>query len=142
MRSGEEIKVGDLSIRFMVEGDADAEAAAVFEFTVPPGAKVPAAHRHDGYVETIYGLEGTLTWTVEGEEATTGVGEALRIPRGAAHRFDNRGDSSARALAIVTPGVLGPTYFRELAAALEASDGPPDQEAIAAVMRRHGLSPA
>jgi hypothetical protein len=57
--------------------------------------------------------------------------------------FDNSRDVQARALAIVTPGVLGPDFFREVAALLDAADGgPPDLEAIAAVMRRHGLTPA
>jgi hypothetical protein len=43
----------------------------------------------------------------------------------------------------VTPGILGPDYFRELAALVEgAAGGPPDLAAIAEVMRRHGLTPA
>jgi hypothetical protein len=72
-----------------------------------------------------------------------GPGEVLLIPRGAVHRFDNAGEHAARALAIVTPGILGPAYFRELSAIVEASaGGPPDAAAIAEVMRRHGLSPA
>ena len=37
---------------------------AVFEFDVPGGAKVRAAHSHDGYEETIYGLAGVLSWTL------------------------------------------------------------------------------
>jgi hypothetical protein len=46
-------------------------------------------------------------------------------------------------LAIVSPGILGPEYFREMAAVIEASTGgPPDPAAIAEVMRRHGLTPA
>ena len=62
----EEIKVGEVSIRFLVEGEQSAGSVAVFEFDVPAGARVPVAHSHDGYEETIYGLEGALTWTVEG----------------------------------------------------------------------------
>jgi hypothetical protein len=59
------------------------------------------------------------------------------------HHFDNGHDVDARALAIVTPGVLGPDFFREVAAVLDAADGgPPDLAAIAEVMRRHGLTPA
>ena len=46
-------------------------------------------------------------------------------------------------LAIVTPGVLGPDYFRDVAAVVDAAaGGPPDLAAIAGVMKRHGLSPA
>jgi len=139
----DEIKVGELSIRFLVEGEETAGSVAVFEFDVPAGAKVAAAHSHDGYDETIYGVEGILTWTVEGTPHDVGPGEAIFIPRGAVHHFDNAHDLDAKALAIVTPGILGPDYFREVAAILDATvGGPPDFAAIGAVMRRHGLTPA
>ena len=121
-RTCEEIRVGQLAIRFLVAGEESAGSVAVFEFDVPAGAKVPAAHSHDGYEETIYGLDGVLTWTIEGAATAVGPGEALCIPRGAVHRFDNTGDIDAKALAIVTPGVLGPDYFREAAAVLSAAD--------------------
>jgi len=138
----EEIKVGELAIRFLVESGDSNGAVAVFEFDVPAGANVPVAHSHDGYEETIYGLAGVLTWTIEGTPADVRPGEALCIPRGAVHRFDNVGDVDATALAIVTPGILGPDYFREVAEIVAATaGGPPDLAAIAAVMRRHGLTP-
>ena len=139
----EEIKVGELAIRFLVESGDSNGAVAVFEFDVPAGANVPVAHSHDGYEETIYGLEGVLTWTVEGTPTDVGPGEALFIPRGTIHHFDNGRDVDARALAIVTPGVLGPDFFREVAAVLDAAaGGPPDVAAIGEVMHRHGLTPA
>ena len=139
----EEIRVGEMGIRFLVEGEQSAGVVAVFEFEVPAGARVAAAHSHDGYEETIYGLEGVLTWTVEGEATDVGAGDALFIPRGAVHQFDNRGDTDAKALAVVTPGILGPDFFREVAAILDAAVArPPDFAAIAAVMRRHGLTAA
>jgi quercetin dioxygenase-like cupin family protein len=139
----DEIKVGGMVIRFLVEGEESGGSLAVFEFVVPTGTRVAAAHSHDGYEETIYGLEGVLTWTIEGTPTEVGPGEALLIPRGATHQFDNRGTVDAKALAIVTPGILGPDYFREVAAVVDAAaGGPPDVAAIAAVMRRHGLTPA
>jgi len=139
----EEIRVGELAIRFLVEGGQSRGSVAVFEFDVPAGSRVAAAHSHDGYEETIYGLEGVLTWTVEGDATDVAAGEALWIPRGAVHQFANLGDVDARALAIVTPGVLGPDYFREVGALLDAAaGGPPDLAAIGAVMQRHGLTPA
>jgi quercetin dioxygenase-like cupin family protein len=141
--TSEEIRVGDMAIRFLVEGDRSAGAVAVFEFDVPAGARVAAPHSHDGFEETIYGLEGVLTWNVGGTTTEVGPGEALVIPRGVVHHFDNAGDADARALAIVTPGVLGPEFFREAGAILDAvAGGPPDLAAIAATMRRHGLTPA
>ncbi len=142
-RAREEIRIGPLAIRFLVESEESGGSVAVFEFDVPAGTKVPAAHSHDGYEETIYGLEGVLTWTVAGVPTDVGPGEALCIPRGVVHQFDNTQDVDAKALAIVTPGVLGPDYFREVAAVLEAAaGGPPDFVALGEVMRRHGLTPA
>ena len=136
-----EITVGAMAIRFLVEGEQSGGAVALFEFDVPAGARVPAAHRHDGYDETIYGLEGVLAWTVEGARTDVGRGETLFIPRGAVHMFENTGEIDASALAVVTPGILGPDYFREIGALLAAAaGGPPDFAAIAEAMRRHGLT--
>src|SRR5437667_12215520 len=112
----EEIKVGEMAIRFLIEGERTAGAVAVFEFDVPARAKVAAAHSHDGYEETIYGLEGVLSWTIEDTTTDVGPSEALVIPRGAVHHSANTGDVDAKALAIVTPGVLGPDFSRDGAA--------------------------
>jgi len=139
----EHIRVGQLEIRFLLEGTVTAGSLAMFEFDVPANARVPIAHSHDAYEETIYGLRGMLTWTVEGRVHSLGPGEVLSIPRGAVHRFDNTSGAEATMLAVVTPGVLSPDYFRELAALVDAAaGGPPNVTAIAGVMRRHGLTPA
>jgi quercetin dioxygenase-like cupin family protein len=141
--TGEEIRIGQLAIRFLVEGSASGGSVAVFECDVPAGAKVPVAHSHDAYEETIYGLAGVLTWTVSGHRMEIRPGEALCIPRGAVHKFENLHPSDAKMLAIVSPGILGPGYFREIAAVLKATaGGPPNPAAIGEVMRRHGLTPA
>ena len=141
----EEIRIGELAIRFLLEGDESAGSAALFEFTVPSRARVPVAHSHDAYEETVYGLEGTLTWTVEGDRHEVGPGEVLCIRRGAVHRFENEGEVDARVLAVVTPGKLGPDYFREIAAVVgeaAAAGSPPDPARLGEVMLRHGLTPA
>ena len=143
MNTRDQIKIGGLAIRFLLEGQSSGGTVAMFEFDVAAGSKMPLAHSHDGYEETIYGLEGVLTFTVDGRKIAIGPGEVLCIPRGAVHRFDNFSSVDTKMLAIVTPGVLGPDYFREIAAVVKlAAGGPPDPSAIAAVMRRHGLTPA
>ncbi|MCA1731486.1 MAG: cupin domain-containing protein [Actinobacteria bacterium] len=138
-----EVSIGQLAIRFLLEGETSGGSVAVFEFDIPAAARVPIAHSHDGYEETIYGLEGVLTWTVDGEQTEIGPGQVLCIPRGVVHRFDNDHEADAKMLAIISPGILSFDYFREMAAVITAAtDGPPDPAALAEVMRRHGLTPA
>ena len=137
------ITVGALSVRFLVEAADSNGTAAVFECYVPANSRMPAPHSHDGFEETIYGLEGATTWTIDGETIEIGPGEAVCVPRGAIHGFENRSGIDAKFLAIATPGVFGPDYFHEVGELLAASaGGPPDLAAVAEVMRRHGLTPA
>jgi hypothetical protein len=49
----EEIRIGQLAIRFLIEGKDSGGSVAIFELDVPAGAKVPIAHSHDAYEETI-----------------------------------------------------------------------------------------
>ena len=113
----------------------------MFEFTVPAGVKVPAPHSHAHYDETIYGLEGVMTFTLNGQPTDINPGDTCFIPRGAVHGFNNLKSATAKALAVATPALIGPEFFRDIAAILNAG-GPPDLEKIKAVMNRHGLIPA
>jgi len=142
--SEETIHVGPLAVRFLLTGANSTGTIATFELTVPAAQSLPApAHSHDHYEETIYGVDGVLTWTVEGRPIDVGPGDALCIPRGAVHRFDNHGSRDVKALCVITPAAIGPQYFRETAEVLNAAaGGPPDRKKIAEIMRRHGLSPA
>ncbi len=65
----------------------------------------------------------------------------MYIPRGTVHGFENPHAETAKALVVITPGIFGAPYFREMAAVL-AGGGPPDPKAVAAVMLRYGLIPA
>src|SRR5271167_1511829 len=139
----ETITVGALSVSFLIEAADSNGTASVFECYVPANARMPAPHSHNGFEETIYGLEGVSTWTVDGETIEIGPGEAVCVPRGAIHGFENRGSTDAKFLAIASPGVFGPAYFHEVGEVLAASaGGPPDRAALIEVMRRHGLTPA
>ncbi len=59
------ITVGELGVRFLVEAADSNGSASVFECHVPANSRMPAPHSHDGFEETIYGLEGTTTWTID-----------------------------------------------------------------------------
>jgi quercetin dioxygenase-like cupin family protein len=137
------ISVGALGVRFLVEAADSNGSASVFECYVPANSRMPAPHSHDGFEETIYGLQGTTTWTIDGGTVDVRPGEAVCVQRGQVHGFQNHADVDATFLAIATPGVFGPAYFHEIGEILAASaGGPPDLAALGVVMRRHGLSPA
>ncbi len=140
--SQETISLGPLRIRFLLAGDKSNGSVSVFEVLVPAGQKLAApAHKNDAYEEVLYGIEGVLTWTVDGTPIEVGPGQALCIPRGAVHRFDNHGGTDAKQLCIVTPAVMGPAYFRDAAAVIAAAaGGPPDPAEMAEVFRRHGMT--
>jgi len=136
----ETIRIGAMEIRFLVDRHTSANSLDMFELIVPPAASVPIPHYHESWEETVYGLEGVMTWIVDGVDHPIGQGQALLIPRGAVHQFVNRGRQMAKALNVLTPGVLGPEYFRELAA-LVAEGGPPNLARVSDIMLRYGLVP-
>ncbi len=57
---GELIRLGDTTVRFLVESADSGGSAAVFEVGISARGKMPAPHSHDGFEETIYGLEGVF----------------------------------------------------------------------------------
>jgi len=140
--SDETIHLGPLTVRFLLTGENSTGTIAAFEVVVPGAQRLAApAHSHSHYEETIYGVAGVLTWTVDGKPIDVGPGEALCIPRGAVHRFDNNTARDARVLCVVTPAAIGPQYFRECAEVVRAANGgPPDRAKMAEIMLRHGLT--
>lgn len=140
--SEETIRIGPLGIRFLLTGNDTNGSVSVFEVTVPAGQKLAApAHKNDAYEETLYGIEGVLTWTVDGNAIEVGPGQALCIPRGAVHRFDNFGTQDAKQLSVVAPAIMSPAYFREAGEVVNAArGGPPDAARMVEVFRRHGMT--
>lgn len=138
----ETIQIGPVVIRFLLTGEDTNGSVSVFEMAVPAGQKLAApAHRNDTFEETLYGISGTLTWTIDGTPIDVGPGQAVCIPRGAVHRFDNLGSVNAIQLSIVTPAVMGPAYFREASALINAG-GPPDAAKMIEIFRRHEMTVA
>ena len=131
------IRLGQIEIRFLLDSEDTDGSVAMFEFIVPPGARVPAPHYHEHVDEVAYGLDGTLTMTIDGKPTDIGPGDRCFVPRGVVHHFVNAGTVPSRTLAVLTPARIGAAYFRDIAALL--ADGPPDPAKVAEVMRQHGL---
>jgi quercetin dioxygenase-like cupin family protein len=134
------IKIGQIEVNFLLEpGDTNSQVS-MFEFLVPAGAKVPMPHYHEAFDEIIYGLEGVMTFHIDGKPANIGPGDSAFIPKGVVHGFNNFEKSQAKALSVITPALLGPAYFIDLADIINTG-GPPNIEKLKFVFEKHGLVP-
>jgi quercetin dioxygenase-like cupin family protein len=120
------IGLGLLAVHFLITGENSGGSIATFELIVPGAQRLAApAHSHDHYEETIYGIDGVLTWTVDGKQIEVGPGQALCICRGAVHGFANDGRQEVKALCVITPAGVGQQYFRQSAEVMKAAAGGP-----------------
>lgn len=129
-----------MELKFLQTKDETAGSLDAFEMIVQPNARMPVDHYHESWDETIYSLAGALTLRVDGRDIVLEPGQSVFIKRGIVHGFRNDTQEAARCLCILTPGVLGPGYFREIAGLL--AGGAPDPAKMKAIMLRHGLHPA
>jgi quercetin dioxygenase-like cupin family protein len=137
----EHISIGGMEMRFLHSKHDTGGALDMFEISIPANIRMPVPHYHRDWEETVYGIEGTTTFTVAGKRVDVARGATLFIPRGVVHGFVNETQGTTKMLCVLTPGVLGPEYFREMAAALEGS-APPDPKKLGEIMNRYGLIPA
>ena len=136
----ETIRVGGIELRFLQSSETGAASLDLFEMTLQPNARMPIAHHHTHWDETIYGLSGLSSWRVDGADIPLPPGNTVFIRRGIVHAFRNDTQAPAICLCILTPGVLGPGYFREMAALMEADA--PDPARMKETMLKYGLIPA
>jgi quercetin dioxygenase-like cupin family protein len=136
----ESIRIGSLELNFLLDGDDTDGTLVQFEMIVPPNAKVPAPHFHVEVDETLYILEGTITQTIGTEIRELQPGDNCFVKRGVVHGFNNLHNETARVLCTLSPASIGPAYFREIAAVINAG-GPPDMQKVLAIMKSYGLEP-
>jgi quercetin dioxygenase-like cupin family protein len=135
----ETIKIGDMSITYIHTRDETVDNYSLFEISLPPHVSIDVPHSHRDHDQTIFGLDGICTWTVDGHSTPVGSGESLFIPRGAEHFLTNLQDVPARMLCLETPGVVGPEYFHEIAACLNGTDVV-DEERLHMLFKAYGVT--
>ena len=136
----EEIKLPGIVLRVLIDGPTSSASLTMFEMDVLPGGSMPVPHHHAGFDEVLHGTSGRLRMTVDGQMIDIGAGESLLIQGGEVHAFANPFEETAKVLCVLTPGVFGVQYFREIRELL-AQGAPPDPKVAAEVMMRHGLVP-
>ena len=134
------IRVGEMSVTFLKTRHETAGAFDLFELTIPPFGRVAMPHIHRKYDETIFGVDGTMIWTLNDKPMEVRRGTVLFIPRGIPHFYANGSRQTARILCLQTPGIMGPEYYLEVAA-LYRNSPHPDVAGIAAIMSRYGVVP-
>jgi quercetin dioxygenase-like cupin family protein len=135
------VRIGALELRFLLDETQAAGDTVIFEFLIPPGARVPEPHFHRAVDEVLYGVAGTITSTVDGVQHQLQAGDSLTILRGQVHHHTNLGDVPARSLVVLNGGTIGRRYFEEIATAVNGP-GRPDPAVVHDIMQRHGLIPA
>lgn len=133
------IDFGTLQLKFLQSKETTGGSVDLFEMTLQPNARMPIPHYHESWDETIYGLSGVSTWRVDGKDIDIGPGESVFIKRGVVHGFTNRSNGPATCLCLLSPGALGPQYFRDMAALM--AGGAPDPARMKEMMLRYGLVP-
>jgi quercetin dioxygenase-like cupin family protein len=107
---------GLLTIR-AAAGDTNGAIAVVEERAVRGYATPPHVHGRED--ETLFVIDGTLEYTLDGTVGTVNAGEAVHLPKGLAHRFEVISEE-AHFLVIITPGGFE-EFFEEVSPPAEAA---------------------
>jgi quercetin dioxygenase-like cupin family protein len=64
--SKQPIRVAGIEVQFLVDAGDSGGSSTAFVVRVAPGAGTPPPHSHGGFDETVYGIDGVFTYTVDG----------------------------------------------------------------------------
>ena len=140
MSQNQTVLLNGMEVRFCLNEKDTNGVLTMFECIIHAGAKMPVPHYHKDFDETIYGVEGNVSYVVDGKLVEIGPGDSCFIPRGIVHGFSNKTDRTIKFLAVINPGIFGISYFQEIAEVFSAG-GPPNIAALKDVMQKHGLVP-
>lgn len=131
-------------VRFLAT-NAETGAYCLCEGLVAPGAGAPP-NRHAGEDESFYVLDGTFTFTIDGETRDVGKGDFVKIPDGAVHAFRNSGEAPGRLLIVNAPGLVHEAFFSQVGEPLPrgswdfpAPKGAPDIPRLVEIAGRAGV---
>lgn len=79
-------------------------ALDLFEVIIPPNSLMPVPHHHRDWEETVYGLDGIITWTVADKRMEIKPGDDLFIPRGVVHGLSTRRSQLRKCFAFLPQG--------------------------------------
>ncbi len=125
----------------LLSSDETGGAATVMQMTMPAGMG-PPAHVHRGVTETVYVVEGTLAYHVDGKKIEGGPGSLFHIPADTLERFEPT--SRCRVVITYEPGGID-KFFAEAGEAAKRAElpptptSPPDIDRLVKLGQRYGL---
>jgi quercetin dioxygenase-like cupin family protein len=125
----------------LLSSDETNGTATIMQMTMPPGMG-PPPHIHHGVAETVYVVDGTVTYHVDGQKFEGGPGTLFHIPPDTKERFEPK--TRARVVVTYEPGGMEkffaeagePAQRRELP---PAPTSPPDVARLTKIGNKHGL---
>ncbi len=133
-------------VTYRIRSDETDRAYFCFEVSATPGFG-PPLHAH-AYRELFYVVEGEYEFTIEQDGSLDTVsgapGTTVAVPPDVPHTFRNAGSTNGKLLIVHQPAALE-EFFEDFGVPVErageAPDGlePPDYEAMAASLERHGI---
>ena len=109
------------------------------EALIPPHTAGPSLHVHTREDEAAYVVEGVHSCRVGEDRFDAAAGSLVWLPREVPHTFANLSDSPVRVLGVTVPaGLEG--MFQEQGSHFAQLTGPPDEEVIAAIGKKYGVT--
>ncbi|HZS47154.1 MAG TPA: cupin domain-containing protein [Blastocatellia bacterium] len=108
---------------------------SLFEATVMPGSVVPN-HKHDGFDEAFYLLEGELEMWLDGETINASPGHLVNFQRGTVHGYQNKSGAPARYLTWTHPAGIE-HFYEEMSSNVKSM--PEDLNKILEISDKHNI---
>ena len=120
-------------------GEMTAGRVIFGEASIPPHTAGPSLHVHTREDEAAYVVEGVLACRVGEDRFDAAAGSLVWLPREVPHTFANLSDSPVRVLGVTVPAGLE-RMFQEQGSYFAQLTGPPDEEVIAAIGKKYGVT--
>lgn len=126
----------------LLSSDETNGAATIMQMTMPPGMGPPPHVHHKGVTETVYVVEGTLTYQIDGKKIEGAPGSVFRIPPDTLESFEPR--TRTRVVITYEPGGIE-KFFAEAGEPAQRREVPsappsrPDMERLKSIGAKHGM---
>jgi mannose-6-phosphate isomerase-like protein (cupin superfamily) len=132
---GKTLSLRGTHVAYKADGQRPAGGPTFLEFTAAPGFNT-GDHIHSQIEEIFYVVEGEFQIRPGDRALRAKPGDFVLVPPSVPHGFANPVGDPSKMVLLISPAGVHERYFEELAAIL-ATLGPPDIQAIAGLRKRY-----